>query len=89
MVLFSGLPRRQFSVHFALLIAAESTLGALLEPLFGLFQKVNSPKFGCMGSRKLQLFLAAPCGERDIADTRRRTVPSPLELRPASLVVTR
>jgi hypothetical protein len=39
MVLFYGLPRRQFSVHFALLIAAESTLGALLEPLFGLFQK--------------------------------------------------
>jgi hypothetical protein len=60
MVLFYGLPRRQFSVHFALLIAAESTLGALLEPLFGLFQKVNSPKFGCMGSRKQQLCLAAP-----------------------------
>ena len=60
MVLFYGLPRRQFSVHFALLIAAESTLGALLEPLFGLFQKVNSPKFGCRGSRKQQLCLAAP-----------------------------
>ncbi len=60
MVLFYGLPRRQFSVHFALLIAAESTLGALLEPLFRLFQKVNSPKFGCMGSRKQQLCLAAP-----------------------------
>ena len=55
MVLFYGLPRRQFSVHFALLIAAESTLGALLEPLFGLFQKkkVNSRKFAVASSAGL------------------------------------
>jgi hypothetical protein len=32
---------------FALLLAAKSTLGVLLESLFGQFQKVNSPKFGC------------------------------------------
>ena len=42
MVLFSGLPRRQFSVHFALLIAAESTLGALLEPPFRTVSEVES-----------------------------------------------
>jgi hypothetical protein len=36
------------------------------------------------------VFIRLPCGERYIADTRRRTVPPPLlESRPASLVVTR
>ena len=37
-------PRRLFPAHFVLLIAARSTFGVLLRPLFGQFQKVNSPK---------------------------------------------
>jgi hypothetical protein len=35
----------RFSAHFALLILAKSTLGALLKPLFGQSQKNNSRKF--------------------------------------------
>src|SRR5215218_10625950 len=49
-----------------------------------------SPKFACkVFWEAATVFSHSPCGERDIADTRRRTVPPPLEPRPASLVVTR
>jgi hypothetical protein len=34
-------------------------------------------------SEATTVFRGPPCGERDIADTRRRTVPPPLEPRPA------
>jgi hypothetical protein len=37
-------PRRHVFAHFALHIAAKSTLEALLVPLFGQFRKVNSTK---------------------------------------------
>jgi hypothetical protein len=37
-------PRRHVFDHFALHIAAKSTLEALLEPLFGQFRKENSTK---------------------------------------------
>jgi hypothetical protein len=40
-------------------------------------------------SEATTVFRGPPCGARDIADTRRRTVPPPLESRPASFVVTR
>jgi hypothetical protein len=39
-----GTPKRHFSVHFAFRIPTKSTLGAWLVPLFGQFQKGNSPK---------------------------------------------
>src|SRR5215216_7037032 len=54
------------------------------------FRKMNSPKFACkVFWEAATVFSHSPCGERDIADTRRWTVPPPLEPRPASLVVTR
>jgi hypothetical protein len=44
------------STHFGLLIGAKSTLGALLIPLFGQFQKDNSRNFlFCMFS---QIYIA-------------------------------
>ena len=52
--------------------------------------KWNSANFACTEfSEAATEFSHAPCGERDIPDTRRRTVPPPLEPRPASSVVTR
>jgi hypothetical protein len=38
-------------------------------------------------SEATTVFRGSPCGERDIADTRRRTVPPPLEPRPAFFLV--
>src|SRR5215216_7904420 len=51
--------------------------------------KGNSAKFVRWAFSEIAtVFRGPPCGERDIADTRRRTVPPPLEPRPASLVFT-
>ena len=51
--------------------------------------KVDSQEFACkVFSEVATVFSRPPCGERDIADTRRRTVPPPLEARPAFLVFT-
>ncbi len=55
------------STHFALLIAARSTFGALLRPRFGLFQKVDSPNVGrCLFSKLHRAALPA-----NFAPTRR------------------
>jgi hypothetical protein len=53
--------------------------------------KVSSANYFALTefSELVTVFSHPPCGERDVADTRRRTVPPPLEPRPASLVVTR
>src|SRR5215211_3302952 len=63
-------------------------LGPSSRPIHRSAWNRNSAKFACKEfSQAATVFSDPPMWERDIPDTRRRTVPPPLELRPAFFFV--